>query len=134
MRYLRFVGVDRNADSGVEVGLFEIASKIEKDTSTHPADRKAIRTELDWFNAHLTVPDRFNRTRSKGYYRRRTKGISWFKDTARDHLARMYELKRIAEAYGFRITVVHSQRVGYIVYEDDFQIVAEPFSDTQTGD
>ena len=25
---------------------------------------------------------RLNRSRSKGYYRRTTKGISWFKDTA----------------------------------------------------
>ncbi len=24
-------------------------------------------------------------------------------------------------------------RVGYIIYEDDYQVVAEPFADTQTG-
>jgi hypothetical protein len=24
-------------------------------------------------------------------------------------------------------------RVGYVVYEDAFQVVAEPFSDTRTG-
>jgi hypothetical protein len=24
-------------------------------------------------------------------------------------------------------------RVGYLIYEDDFQVVAEPFADTQTG-
>ncbi len=24
-------------------------------------------------------------------------------------------------------------RVGYVIYDDAFQVVAEPFSDTQTG-
>ena len=45
----------------------------------------------------------------------------------------MNVLKRIAEACGFHITVIREDRLGYIVYEDEFQVVAEPFKDTQTG-
>jgi hypothetical protein len=29
--------------------------------------------------------------------------------------------------------LVSERRVGYLTYEDTFQVVAEPFSDTQTG-
>lgn len=133
MSFLRFVGSRRHADSGVESGLFEIVAGIEKNPVTRQADEEAIRANLDWFNEHLPVPHRFNRTSSKGYYRRNAKGISWFKDTAAEYLARMYELKRIAEDYGFHITVIREDRIGYIVYEDEFQAVAEPFSDTHTG-
>ena len=44
----------------------------------------------------------------------------------------MFLLKRIAEEHGFLITVIRADRIGYVVYEDEFQAVAEPFSDTRT--
>jgi hypothetical protein len=35
----------------------------------------------------------------------------------------------ILESYGINIRVFKTARPGYIVYEDDFQIVAEPTAD-----
>jgi hypothetical protein len=29
--------------------------------------------------------------------------------------------------------MISEARVGYVVYEDAFQVIAEPFSDTRTG-
>jgi len=104
-----------------------------RDTNTGGAIEHAIRQELNWFRNNLPVPTRFNRSRSKGYYRRGTKGISWFKDSAAECLARMHVLRQIAETHGQPITVVTEDRVGYIVDEDDVQVVAEPFADTRTG-
>ncbi len=92
-----------------------------------------IREQFDWFSKHLPAPARFNRTRSKGYYRRKTKGISWFKDTASECLSRMHVLKRIAEEHGYPVSVICEDRIGFIVYEDEFQAVAEPFFETRTG-
>ena len=43
-------------------------------------------------------------------------------------------LKRLLEANGFLVSMVREIQVGYIVYEDDLQVIAEPFSETQTGD
>lgn len=34
---------------------------------------------------------------------------------------------------GVRVTVLVADQPGYIVYEDDQQVVAEPFSSTITG-
>jgi len=45
----------------------------------------------------------------------------------------MFELKRVMEANGHSVHVVRENRVGYIVYEDDVQVIAEPFADTRTG-
>ena len=45
----------------------------------------------------------------------------------------MHALKRILEANGHAVSIVREERVGYLVYEDDQQVVAEPFSDTQTS-
>ena len=113
-------------------GLFQIIEEVKKARETSPVVEQLIRLELDWFDKHLPAPHRLNRTRSKGWYRRNPKGICWFKESAIDCVTRMYVLKRIAEDHGYFITVIREDRIGYIVYEDDFQAVAEPFSDTRT--
>jgi hypothetical protein len=131
--FLRFAGTSRHDHSGFEVGLFQIAYVIKESPATSQADEQAIRQQLDWFSKHLPTPARFNRSRSKGYYRRKSKGIAWFKDTASECLTRMHILKQIAKEHGYLVNVITEYRIGYIVYEDDFQVVAEPFSDTRTS-
>jgi len=44
----------------------------------------------------------------------------------------MWEIVQILEAHGIVIDVIRTDRPGYIVYEDEFQIAAEPFKDTRT--
>jgi len=39
----------------------------------------------------------------------------------------MYELKRMFEEYEIYVEVMMTDTPGYIVYEDDYQIVAEPY-------
>lgn len=88
---------------------------------------------LGWFGTNVLTPDRFNRSKSKGFYRRTTRGIAWFKDSATECLSRMHRMSDILEKYGLPVTMVTETRVGYVVYEDELQVVAEPFSDTHTG-
>ena len=45
----------------------------------------------------------------------------------------MYELKRILEANGHPVTVIREDRIGFVVFEDNQQVVAEPFADSETG-
>jgi hypothetical protein len=133
MTYLRFVVASRDAHSGVAGGVIQRAYALGRAKEVAPDDRRSIETILAWFEKNLAAPTRFNRTRSKGYYRRRTKGIAWFRDTAHEHLSRMHDLKRILEAYGESVELIREDRIGYVVYEDQVQVVAEPFSDTRTG-
>jgi hypothetical protein len=44
----------------------------------------------------------------------------------------MYELRRVLEDYGRIVHVVREDRIGYVVYEDDVQVIAEPFAETRT--
>ena len=44
----------------------------------------------------------------------------------------MYDLKAILEQYGIHVDLIKSDRPGYIVYEDENQIAAEPFQSTET--
>ena len=45
----------------------------------------------------------------------------------------MHRIVAILEAYGHPVTIIRESRDGYLVYEDEFQVVAEPFADTRTG-
>jgi hypothetical protein len=86
---------------------------------------------LSWFKANLAVPDRFNSSKSKGYYRRRTAGISWLKPTAAEHIAKIHALVAVLENNGHKVSQITTERPGYVVFEDDHQVVAEPFRGEQ---
>jgi len=133
MAFVRFVLPDLHEDSSLNEGLFRLAYALRDDPAVSDADRELLIDITAWFDKHLPAPTRFNRTNSKGHYRRAARGISWFRDTATDCITRMYELKRILGTYGHQIHLVRETRLGYVVYEDAFQVVAEPFSDTSTS-
>ena len=132
MTFLRFVVPQLDCDSGVESGLFGAAYALQQNDKVTEADRSIVRDHLNWFDEHLPKPERFNRTSSKGFYRRAPKGIAWFRDSAKEHIGRMHELKNFVETHGYPVTLVREDRIGYVVYEDEFQVIAEPFADTRT--
>ena len=133
MRFIRFIVARRDPDSGVESGLFSLAYELRDSPHVEAAHRALLTEILKWFEKNLETPSRFNRTKSKGFYRRKTRGIAWFRDTAMEHLARMHQIKGVAESYGHSVVMLSETRIGYMTYEDAFQVVAKPFSDTQTG-
>ncbi|MEO0980041.1 MAG: hypothetical protein AAFY24_22445 [Pseudomonadota bacterium] len=45
-------------------------------------------------------------------------------------MSKSFELVHLLRDNGQVTEVIRTDRVGYIVYEDDVQIVAEPFADT----
>jgi len=133
MRFIRFVLARRHSDSRLEDGAFGLAYELRDSPDVETADRDLLAETLTWFETNLETPTRFNRTKSKGFYRRNTRGIAWFKDSATEHLARMHQIKMVLEQYGHSVVMLSEPRVGYVTYEDAFQVIAEPFSDTQTG-
>lgn len=125
--YLRFV-VDRiHGESGKELGVFHAVGNLRDwgrlagaEEARHDALRK-------WFNENLEKPTRFTAAKPP-FYRKQARAISWFKDSAREHISRVRELADILEHHGISVRVLKTDRVGYIVYEDEYQIVAEPFA------
>jgi len=45
------------------------------------------------------------------------------------HIGRIYEMVCILEQHGIYVQVLKADRPGYIVYQDEHQVVAEPFAD-----
>ena len=128
--YVRFVFSDVHHFSNFETGVFQAAARLREDPSL-PEYEYAVLLELgDWFNLHLEKPARFTNSKPP-YYRKQSRAISWFKDTAAEHIVRAREMVFILENHGIHVRMITTDRPGYVVYEDEFQVVAEPFADAE---
>ena len=55
--------------------------------------------------------------------------MCWFKPTATEHIAKVREISCILQQNGVYVRLIKAQRPGYVIYEDEYQVVAEPFAD-----
>jgi len=127
--FVRFVVFERDSDSGVHQGLFQAVAALRRSGKIIKSDDDRVVVIREWFNENLERPLRFNRSRKPN---RKKKAISWFKSGARRYLSKIRELQIILESYGMHVAMVKTRRPGYILYEDEFQVTAEPFRDTAT--
>jgi hypothetical protein len=125
--YLRFVVADVHGDSGRELGVFQAVFQLQDQGKLHLHEEELLDVTRRWFNKNLEKPKRFTASKPP-FYRKPNKAISWFKDTARDHLTHVRDLVGILENHGISVQMLKTDRVGYVVYEDEYQIVAEPFA------
>jgi hypothetical protein len=126
--YLRFVVADIDEDSERALGVFHAVWNLRDAGKLYPHDEEQHDSIRWWFDDNLEKPTRFTASKPP-FYRKKSKAISWFKDSATEHLARVRELVAILEAHGVPVRMLKAQRVGYVVYEDEHQVVAEPFAD-----
>jgi hypothetical protein len=128
--YLRFVVADIDEASERALGVFHAVWNLRdagKLRSYEEGQHDKVRC---WFNENLERPTRFTASKAP-FYRKKSRALSWFKDTATEHLSRVRELVAILENHGAPVRTLKAKRVGYVVYEDEYQIVAEPFADTE---
>jgi hypothetical protein len=92
-------------------GTFRLACQLRDSVHVEASDRGILAEHLAWFEKNLETPIRFNRTKSKGFYRRNTRGIAWFKDSATEHLARMHQVNAVLERYGHQVKMVVESQV-----------------------
>jgi len=131
--FLRFVNFRQVESMQAKEGIFRVAGDLVERNDVDQSTINRTETLLVWFADNLEAPEKFNKTKSKGYYRKNTKGLSWFKPTAIEHINRAFQLKMVLDENGYPIEVIKSSRLGYILYEDEYQIIAEPFSDTRVA-
>jgi hypothetical protein len=73
-----------------------------------------------WFSKNLERPTSFGRDKLR-------LGICWFKTGSTEHISRIWEMVNILERNGIYVKKIRTDRPGYVIYEDEWQLVAEPF-------
>jgi hypothetical protein len=127
--FIRFVIDDLDCDSGKRQGLFQAAKTLRESGKLNAADDDRLEYIRDWFNENLEKPTRLAiSSRAHG----KNQAISWFKDSAHLHISKMREFKEVLERYGIPVQTITARRLGYVLYEDEFQLAAYPFRDTPT--
>lgn len=127
--YIRFVIDQLDCDSGERQGLFQTIAELQEKSILYKYEEDVVKDIRRWFSKHLDKPDSFTLS-SKPHAT--NKAISWFKPTAKEHIEKMRQLAAIIESHGVHVHVISTDRPGYIVYEDEYQITAEPYSETKT--
>lgn len=125
--YIRFVVNKTDRDSGRRQGLFQIAAKLGRNDEFKYAEEKEYKELKDWFSKNLEKPKSFSTAKRSNAAK---VAISWLKPTAIEHIRKMHQFKALLENHGVTVDIIKTDKPGYIVYEDDFQITAEPFADT----
>jgi hypothetical protein len=130
VRFVRFVVHDIDDDSGYRQGFIQAAAQLDDLGHLSSDESVILRESLRWFRRHLPIPDRFTRTRNASHKKKRA--LSWFKEGALAQITRARDVLEILRAHDLLVETLTTERPGYVVYEDEFQVVAEPFSDTPT--
>jgi hypothetical protein len=124
--FIRFVSAQIDEDSRVSAGLFCAAYELRWTDSLPEYELEALSELRHWFDLHLESPFDYL-PRTTGYER----AVCWFKPTAREYLARAWELVTILERNDVLIWTIKSKRAGRVYYEDNAQVFAEPFDDVR---
>ena len=118
--YIRFVVGSKDEDSHVEQGIFQAAALALEWRDITGSDADELNELRAWFSNNLEKPESFGRGKLR-------LGICWFKTSASQYISRICEMVSILERNGIYVKKIKTEKPGYLIYEDEWQIVAEPF-------
>jgi len=124
--YVRFSVTDKDKASGIGMGLFGPMWDLRTKDVLLDHEIEAYESTMKWFARNLTVP----KVLAGGNHHNRPGAVSWFKDSATEHINKMRGLAEILESHDIAVTQFTTTRPGRVEYEDQFQIAAVPFRDT----
>lgn len=128
MEYTRFFISKNDAKSNKPKGIFQALFDLCDQGMMEDYQLQWFDDVMRWFNKELKRPTQFSRSKRP---HAASSGICWYKSSANEHINKMYELKEILNQHGIEVEIVRTNKPGYIVFEDDYQIVAEPFVETK---
>jgi hypothetical protein len=126
--YLRFVVPNIDEDSERMLGVFHAIWNLRDRGLLYPYEEDEHDSLRYWFNTYLRKPTRFTAAKPP-YCGKKRKAICWFKDSAQSHIWQIWGLVAILQDHGIPVHILKTERAGYVVYEDEYQVAAEPFAD-----
>jgi hypothetical protein len=125
MSYLRFESPERDSDTGQPIGLLKLAYDLLRSDEIGDEAYAELHAHVVWLEEHVPAPLRFSRKRNA--YHRNAHGVTWAKASHVELVSRLHEIARLIAQHDIPVQLVRTARPGYIVHEDEWQVVAEPF-------
>jgi hypothetical protein len=129
LKLLRFVIPDRDRRTGQPMGLLTLAYQLLRSNDLTKEDDHELRRLVTWMETQVPIPSRFARKRNVSH--KETHGISWMKADAAEAIRHLHHIADIVRRYGYPVDILQTERPGYVVHEDAWQVVAEPFHGEQ---
>jgi hypothetical protein len=107
-------------DTNVPQGVFTAAWDLIYDGELTAEAEANLRELLHWFKVNLPSP--------KEKMPKQT--IFWYKSENHELIQKTWELVSLLRYQDLAISLVKTERPGYIIYEDEFQVGAIPFKDS----
>lgn len=123
--YIRFVINELDEDSSQRKGLFQAIGCMKDRDVFYNYELDYITGIMEWFDKNLESPlEHLNKKKSKNseVY------ISWFIESASEHIAKIREFVFLLESKGVLVEQIRTDSPGKIVYEDKYQVFAKPFT------
>jgi len=115
-KFVRFA-VGGEDDGWVERGIFHVAGQALEWNNITGADAAKLDELQRWFSENLKKPASIGRDSNR-------LGVCWFKAEATSHIDRAVEMIRILERNGISVRKIETDKPGYVIYEDEWQLVA----------
>jgi hypothetical protein len=119
--YTRFVARLMDGDNYSGQGIFMAAIQALEWKEISGADAEKLHEILQWFGTSLQRPASQGRDGMRH-------GVCWFKTDAQRHISKIWEIVQVLKRNGIPVKKITTVKPGYIIYEDEWQIVAEPFT------
>jgi hypothetical protein len=118
--YIRFVSGRQDEESHAEQGIFQAVAQALEWQNITGSDADELNEVQGWFSENLKKPTSFGRDKLR-------LGICWFKTDSIEHISRIWQMVDILERNGIYVKKIRTNKPGYVIYEDEWQLVAEPF-------
>lgn len=122
--YVRFVIDAIDGKSGVQLGIFQAMFKLWRSGKLSAQEESEWARLRGWLRIELEEPSRLTRSSRPNAP---GKAVSWYKAGAKEHIAHARAVAQLLSQHDMQSHMVQTDRPGYVVYEDAYQIVAEPF-------
>jgi hypothetical protein len=123
--FIRFVSGEIDEDSHLSAGLFRAVSSLLDEVVLPDYEYLALMDPLSWFELHLKVPFDYRLEPAS----LAEQALCWFRPTAHEHLSHAWEVVAILEERAIFMRTVKCHKPGYVLYEDEAQVLAYPFAD-----
>src|SRR5256885_2310981 len=116
--FLRFVINRRDEASRRDQGLFTALYALADSGHLSNYERVWFEEQERWFTRHLKRPHGLTQPSA----------VLWFKASATEHIARMRALSALLQHKDVAVEVLETGKPGYVVYADEHQVAAIPFT------